>query len=111
MAANSTGGSRLPVPVKRGNDWVVLGNTANRLWDRGCFGKPIRDGVQLTTTEVLCAHRLRGLPLPHDQWLQEALDECPDLLLESEVLDAPVSYTHLTLPTNRECRSRWSPYH
>ena len=23
----------------------------------------------------------------------------------------PVSYTHLTLPTNRECRSRWSPYH
>ena len=22
-----------------------------------------------------------------------------------------VSYTHLTLPTNRECRSRWSPYH
>ena len=24
----------------------------------------------------------------------------------------PVSYTHLTLPTNRvACRSRWSPYH
>ena len=23
----------------------------------------------------------------------------------------PVSYTHLTLPTNRRCRSRWSPYH
>ena len=22
-----------------------------------------------------------------------------------------VSYTHLTLPTNRGCRSRWSPYH
>ena len=22
-----------------------------------------------------------------------------------------VSYTHLTLPTNRRCRSRWSPYH
>ena len=22
-----------------------------------------------------------------------------------------VSYTHLTLPTRRECRSRWSPYH
>ena len=28
----------------------------------------------------------------------------------SEVL-FPVSYTHLRLPTNRECRSRWSPYH
>ena len=26
--------------------------------------------------------------------------------------DAPVSYTHLTLPTTlHECRSRWSPYH
>ena len=25
---------------------------------------------------------------------------------------APVSYTHLTLPTtSRRCRSRWSPYH
>ena len=25
---------------------------------------------------------------------------------------APVSYTHLTLPTTRlRCRSRWSPYH
>ena len=22
-----------------------------------------------------------------------------------------VSYTHLTLPPNRRCRSRWSPYH
>ena len=22
-----------------------------------------------------------------------------------------VSYTHLTLPTKRKCRSRWSPYH
>ena len=22
-----------------------------------------------------------------------------------------VSYTHLTLPTKRMCRSRWSPYH
>ena len=26
--------------------------------------------------------------------------------------DEPVSYTHLTLPTNMHvCRSRWSPYH
>ena len=29
-----------------------------------------------------------------------------------EVDAAPVSYTHLTLPTNTNaCRSRWSPYH
>ena len=26
--------------------------------------------------------------------------------------EGPVSYTHLTLPTNVSmCRSRWSPYH
>ena len=30
------------------------------------------------------------------------------LVLDTE---APVSYTHLTLPTNAVCRSRWSPYH
>ena len=29
----------------------------------------------------------------------------------SLVVVTAVSYTHLTLPTNRECRSRWSPYH
>ena len=88
MAAQKAGGSRLPSPVKRGDAWAVLGNTANRLWERGCFGKPIRDGVQLTTAEVLCAHRLRGLPLPHEEWLSEALVEQPQVLLESEILDA-----------------------
>ena len=32
---------------------------------------------------------------------------------QKELFDiAPVSYTHLTLPTNTvTCRSRWSPYH
>ena len=30
----------------------------------------------------------------------------------SECVRAPVSYTHLTLPTTHSvCRSRWSPYH
>ena len=30
----------------------------------------------------------------------------------NEAGQAPVSYTHLTLPTNvQQCRSRWSPYH
>ena len=28
-----------------------------------------------------------------------------------EVSIGAVSYTHLTLPTKRMCRSRWSPYH
>ena len=30
---------------------------------------------------------------------------------ENERIADTVSYTHLTLPTNRRCRSRWSPYH
>ena len=88
MVASKTGGSRLPVPVNRGGSWVVLGTTANRLWERGCFGRPIRDGVQLTIAEVLCAHRLRGLPLPHENWLTEELSNHPDLLLEAEILGA-----------------------
>ena len=29
----------------------------------------------------------------------------------AKLASGAVSYTHLTLPTNRECRSRWSPYH
>ena len=29
----------------------------------------------------------------------------------ADALLFPVSYTHLTLPTNERCRSRWSPYH
>ena len=35
-----------------------------------------------------------------------------ELINESIHLLQPVSYTHLTLPTNHDmCRSRWSPYH
>ena len=38
-----------------------------------------------------------------------------DFINHPEILDHwtyhAVSYTHLTLPTNRRCRSRWSPYH
>ena len=88
MATVTPGGSRLPVPVPRDGKWVVLGGTANRLWERGCFGRPIHDGILLTTSEVLNAHRLRGLPLPHDDWLAEALLNHPELLFECEVLDA-----------------------
>ena len=35
-----------------------------------------------------------------------------EVALERTVTELPVSYTHLTLPTNIiRCRSRWSPYH
>ena len=34
------------------------------------------------------------------------------LFLKIQEVGRPVSYTHLTLPTNVSmCRSRWSPYH
>ena len=88
MATRPPAGSRLPIPVPRDGAWAVLGSTANRLWDRGCFGRPIRDGILLTPAEVLNAHRLRGLPLPHDDWLGEVLKEHPNLLFEAEVLDS-----------------------
>ena len=88
MGAIQPGGSRLPIPVPRQGLWAVLGGTANRLWERGCFGQPTRDGILLTAAEVLNAHRLRGLPLPHDNWLAEMLLEHPELLFECEILDA-----------------------
>jgi len=88
MAAATPGGSRLPTPVPRDGMWAVLGGAANRLWERGCFGRPIRDGIILTASEVLNAHRLRGLPLPHENWLAEALQKHPEILFECEVLDA-----------------------
>jgi len=88
MAAATPGGRRLPTPVPRDGMWAVLGGAANRLWERGCFGRPIRDGIILTASEVLNAHRLRGLPLPHENWLAEALQKHPEILFECEVLDA-----------------------
>ena len=88
MATVTPGGSRLPVPVQRDGAWAVLGGAANRLWERGCFGLPIRDGILLTAAEVLNAHRLRGLPLPHENWLSEVLESHPELLFECEILDA-----------------------
>ena len=33
------------------------------------------------------------------------------VFIVSDAVIGSVSYTHLTLPTNRRCRSRWSPYH
>ena len=35
----------------------------------------------------------------------------PFRAIPTSVPGIPVSYTHLTLPTNLLCRSRWSPYH
>ena len=53
-----------------------------------------------------------------DSGLEAALEEEISTLLknyepriELNSVYVTVSYTHLTLPTNRECRSRWSPYH
>jgi len=88
MAAHNTGRSRLPTPVARGGDWAVIGGAANRLWERGCFGRPTNGGVILTNTEVLNAHRLRGLPLPHADWIEKIVEIQGDIFFECEVLDA-----------------------
>ena len=88
MAAHNAGGSRLPAPVARDGGWAVIGGSANRLWERGCFGKPTNGGVVLTNTEVLNAHRLRGLPLPNPKWLEEIVEVQGDIFFECEVLDA-----------------------
>ena len=49
-----------------------------------------------------------GLAL--EGWEAKSLREGRAQLAEAYV--TPVSYTHLTLPTNTNaCRSRWSPYH
>ena len=45
-------------------------------------------------------------PMKRCSWSAETLAR-----VAAGTSSAPVSYTHLTLPTNRECRSRWSPYH
>ena len=40
------------------------------------------------------------------------VDESGITIITPRAEMGPVSYTHLTLPTNRvACRSRWSPYH
>ena len=53
---------------------------------------------------------------PRTKALQILMSSVSDLeklgLYLPSPLDVPVSYTHLTLPTNHDmCRSRWSPYH
>jgi hypothetical protein len=82
------GGTRLPIPVERPEGWAALGGSANRLWDRGAFGRPIQDGILLTAAELLNAHRLRGLPLPSENWLAGVLENDGDVLFEAEILDA-----------------------
>ena len=61
----------------------------------------IRNLLQLNQGSVVELDRLAGEPM--------------DVLVNGTLVahgEVAVSYTHLTLPTNRvACRSRWSPYH
>ena len=64
------------------------------------------------------ATRVRQMILQYNELKQEndrlyaMVDEKDAQVRQLEVRLAPVSYTHLTLPTKLEwCRSRWSPYH
>ena len=72
-----------------------------------------KNALRVMQYEVAAA---KGLPLSAATRLtgdtQEALEADADELMKLLAPSAPVSYTHLTLPTNTvTCRSRWSPYH
>ena len=68
--------------------------TEIHVWSHGYVGGPVLGQIVTSTGRKLIRYRLRAR---HLQAIHKA---------------APVSYTHLTLPTTRQrCRSRWSPYH
>ena len=64
----------------------------------------------MRTDTPITVYRKDYQPYPYDiPEVALAFDLAPDA---TEVrCTMPVSYTHLTLPTNSLCRSRWSPYH
>ena len=64
------------------------------------FGVPI-----ITAGDLLRSHIRQGTPLGH---AASASIRAGRLMPDATMT---VSYTHLTLPTNSLCRSRWSPYH
>mgnify|MGYP001816547660 CR=1 FL=1 len=62
--------------------------------------------------DLAALHQLgyfEGIPLTDDIFMQDTLN---DFITDGRMTWRPVSYTHLTLPTNTNaCRSRWSPDH
>ena len=64
--------------------------------------RPVLALVVSTLLLLMGLRALSGLPIR-----QYPLTESTTITITT-----PVSYTHLTLPTNSVwCRSRWSPYH
>ena len=54
---------------------------------------------------------MKNVKVKHLRWWFENIDGTTTFNGQDfDGLEA-VSYTHLTLPTKRMCRSRWSPYH
>ena len=113
-----------PEPPQRATSWatnqVYMGHFALTDPDSGrfyYFERFSRDslglaGAQAEPFQVWLedwrAEGGQGEPLPMRLSASED-DVAIDLHLQSA---KPVSYTHLTLPTNvQQCRSRWSPYH
>ena len=53
-------------------------------------------------TVLSVARRVAGERVPGVTYVEGTLLDVPSLLAELQGVDAAVSYTHLTLPTNRE---------
>ena len=83
-------------------------DVSHLIWSRGIKHPPRKIRVRMTKTDdgyVLISKYEGEEAIGKEEKKVEPKDVKP----EAEA--KPVSYTHLTLPTNRGCRSRWSPYH
>ena len=87
---------------------VLKNSMLSKIYNRAAIKA---DGV---VAELLSyAERVRPMVADTALELYNAIKDDKTVLFEggqATMLDA-VSYTHLTLPTKRMCRSRWSPYH
>ena len=80
-----------------------------------CIGREVTLDALLTKVLQRFMHHCAtpvGAVLQQQQEGYKLLKVIGDEQLRQHTGTTPVSYTHLTLPTNNYwCRSRWSPYH
>ena len=106
----------LHVPIRRSFRKYLRFALEGKVWQFRClpFGLSI---APWAFTKIMAAVgsmlRLKGVQIHMylDDWLIRNFSRT-SLKNDVHLSMNPVSYTHLTLPTNvQQCRSRWSPYH